>query len=141
MQSPLHGWTVVATSCATCPAKPVLPAKNGRVLTEGRCWEGGKLRCCWDRDGLPREEVIIAAAKHVGGKAPHQGFRLEMEVPEHLVATPPPQHANQVGVDFGTQKGHGSTSAERAGGDITRANPKAWMEYTGLTQQGRDVGG
>jgi hypothetical protein len=45
---------------------------------------------------------------------------LNVEVPEHFVRAPATKEANFVGVDLGTEEGHGTTQSEGSGRDVFR---------------------
>jgi hypothetical protein len=44
-----------------------------------------------------------AANKHATSKVAHDGFRLDVEITEHLIATPPTQETDDVGIHLGTE--------------------------------------
>jgi hypothetical protein len=56
--------------------------------------------------------------EHLAGKALHDGFCLEMEVADHGVTVPPAEDLDEVVVNFATEEGHGSASAEGFGSDV-----------------------
>ena len=60
--------------------------------------------------GLYREESEGTAAKHGCSEAGHDGLRLYVKIPIHLVGTPATDEANAVAVDAGAEEGHGAAS-------------------------------
>jgi hypothetical protein len=49
---------------------------------------------------------------------PHDGLRLHVQVAEHFVGPPSANEADDVGIDLGTQQGHGPCSTQRARTDV-----------------------
>ena len=58
------------------------------------------------------------AFQHFGGKIFHERARLDMQVAEHLIRTPPAEKADDVGVDARAKKRHRAGGAERSSRDI-----------------------
>ena len=53
----------------------------------------------------------------------HERLGTKVQVAQHFVAVSPAHHADHVGVDLGTQEGHGALCA-----DVTREKIEAWAD-------------
>jgi hypothetical protein len=77
---------------------------------------------------------------HAAGEVAHDGFRLEMQVTEHLVATPSAEEADDVTINVSTQQSHSTSGAEGAGVDVGRQeSERRSKEGGGSTEGGGDV--
>jgi hypothetical protein len=64
---------------------------------------------------LARYKVVTATLKHEGGKVFHHRLSLEVKVAKCFIRAPVTDEADNVGVNVGKQKGHGTAGAERFG--------------------------
>jgi len=83
--------------------------------------------------------------EHKAGEVAHDRLGLKMQVTEHLIRAPAADQADNVGVDVGKEKGHGTTSAKGLGVDIGRKEANAGTEggngeSEGLCDVGRGNG-
>ena len=116
-----------------------------------RSWKGWATVCGGDGWAV---EAVVAAAKHGGGDAGHNGLRLDMEVAVHLIGAPTSDETDAVRVDTATEHGHGAARAcetrrdvahgevgERGGRSRTVRRKRAVMSAGRTNRQGaRGVG-
>lgn len=85
-----------------------------------RRWKGGKCGA--------RQDAVVAAAKHRGGNARHDGLSLHMQVPVHLIGFPPTDEADAIAIDPGAEESHGAPGARGASGDVRGSETKVRTE-------------
>ena len=88
------------------------PAHVDHGKKDGRPKAGGNVT------GQLGGEAKGTTLEHHSWKAGHDRLCLYVEVPIHLIGTPPADEANTVTVDASTQECHGAACLSGAGGDV-----------------------
>ena len=85
---------------------------------------------------------IGAAMQHPGRKITHDRLSLNMQVSQHFIGAPAPDETDAIGIDIGTQEGHGAGGAEGAGRDVLGHKIVSGAEDGhGQAEGGSEVGG
>ena len=77
---------------------------------------------------LGRREAEIAASEHGGREAVHDRVSLNVKVTEHFVGFPTSDHAEDVAIDAGAQKGHGAAGPGGADGHVGQSVGRVGVE-------------
>ena len=75
------------------------------------------------------KQGVIAALKHSGRKIPHDWFRLNMEVAEHLVGLPAAEEPDAITIDISAEEGHSTGSAKETCGYVAGAKAIGGAQY------------
>ena len=123
-------------------------AKRGERMPEAPLGRTGRYRVdvffCGlaGRHVLPRLQGIVAAGQHFGGKVPHDRLCLDVEVTQHDIRVPPSKESDDIGVNIGTEQGHGTAGTEGAGRDVLGEEAQGGAKSSnGCAEEVRDVGG
>ena len=81
----------------------------------------------------------MAAAQHCGGEAGHDLWGLHVEISVEFIRAPPADHADAVGTDAGTQKGHGPAGPGGPCGDVGRIDGGVGKDSEGVPEAPRDI--
>ena len=75
-----------------------------------------------------RRKAKIAAPKHGGREAVHDGLRLDVKVSEHFVRSPTSDHAQAVAVNARAEQRHGAARTGGADRDVAQRIRRVGME-------------
>ena len=88
---------------------------------------------------LGRCEAKIAAPKHGGREAVHDGLCLHVKIAEHFIGSPPPDHAETIAVDAGAVKRHSAADPSGPDRDVREGVGRVGMEVEDGADAGRDI--